>query len=111
MIDIAETLQAQAESLMSKHTPGPWSRNIAEGGGSWIEHIDEDYVSHRVAFVYSDDAFEHTVTPRNHADANLIAAAPALLEALEQVALSPDESAYWMGTVERAIARAKGETE
>lgn len=101
----------------SKFTPGPWSRNIAEGGGSWIEHIDEDYVSHRVAFVYSDDAFEHTVTPRNHADANLIAAAPELydvcqrmLDALPYVSEYDVPIGLW-DDLRSALAKARGENQ
>lgn len=93
-----------------KHTPGPWSYFEAEGGGSFIDHIDTEYVAHRVAFVYSDDAIEHIVTERNLADARLIAAAPDMLTALEILATGNTDPSRVVEIARAAIAKATGAT-
>lgn len=73
---------------MSKHTPGPWTRCLSkESGGSFITHIDADYVGHDVCFVYaSHGMFDPVVTTeQDDANARLIAQAPRLLEDLEDL--------------------------
>lgn len=99
-------------------TPGPWQRSLSkETGGSFIEHIDSQYVSHIVAFVHaSHDMFDPPIpTKEDEANAHLIAAAPELYEAL--VALMDLESRdrvmpagpEW-DAARAALAKARGET-
>ena len=99
-------------------TPGPWQRSLSkETGGSFIEHIDSQYVSHIVAFVHaSHGMFDPPIpTKEDEANAHLIAAAPELYEAL--VALMDLESRdrvmpagpEW-DSARAALAKARGET-
>jgi hypothetical protein len=105
---------------MSGHTPGPWTRcKSTESGGSFITHIDAEYVGHDVCFVYaSHGMFDPVVTTeQDDANANLIAAAPELLESLESVLTlarlkwgNLDKDAWAEFEKARAaIAKAKGE--
>lgn len=59
----------------SKHTPGPWSRV-----GTFVHALSDDGANQFCALV--QDA--HTPTQVLEANARLIAAAPELLEALQQ---------------------------
>ncbi len=61
---------------MSKHTPGPW---ITES------HCDEGYIDIQPTSVYIDRGRDE-VTAEDWANARLIAAAPALLEAGQNAA-------------------------
>lgn len=104
---------------MSEHTPGPWTLGKKEKG--W-QHIDSEnlyspwYQLASVAF--QNRNYQH---PESQANARLIAAAPCLLDALEQVLSSLDwiESSSVCGDskalanvdlvlVKRAIAKATG---
>lgn len=79
---------------MSKHTPGPWilggcsGRMITTPSG------------------YRGDGFIADVDTK--ANAQLIAAAPDMLEALKQVAEHEDAGCYDMKKVLSAIAKAEG---
>lgn len=55
---------------MTQHTLGPWAQN-----GNLIEGLDGETVAYVTAY--------NTMTPRQKANARLIAAAPELLAALE----------------------------
>ena len=66
---------------MSKHTPGPWKFEIAWAGFSAIRGRDGQLIFGVAAG--SDD--ERRLEPEIEANAHLIAAAPDLLEALEDL--------------------------
>jgi len=91
---------------MSKHTPGPW--NYRYGGMSVYPEANADV---DIARVYQ---YRPMSAEENEANARLIAAAPELLEALEEFVhhvefqWHPD-----VATLKQAIAaikKAKGET-
>ena len=80
-----------------KATPGPWQRSPSkESGGSFIEHISPEYISHVVAFVHaSHDMFDPPIaTEEDAANAHLIAAAPELYEALDKLKSSYEALAH-----------------
>ena len=94
----------------SKHTPGPWK--------TWKSELPID--RSRITCVYQEESrtiivdIPHIPWPREEADANahLIAAAPDLLEACEN--LENDDSAipkYAWDMIQAAIAKAHGETD
>jgi len=99
-----------------KATPGPWQRSLSkETGGSFIEHIDSQYVSHIVAFVHaSHDMFDPPIpTKEDEANAHLIAAAPEIYNLLDQYveAFSDKTRGCNLELVARAaLAKARGET-
>ena len=88
---------------MSKHTKGPWKavRTVAPKG--WV--IGREDGLYDIAIVRDGSALED-----NQANARLIAAAPDLLEALEDVRhnVDSDEPEMWH-RVNAAIAKARGE--
>jgi hypothetical protein len=59
--------------LQAKHTPGPWFNRGPLGAGRWINSEKG-----QIAVVYGP-----SVTPEGDANANLVAAAPELLAALQ----------------------------
>ncbi len=76
------------------HTPGPWINN----GSHWIDARNRT----RIAEVYN-------WAPGYSDNANLIAAAPQLLEALEDLLASNPEDHEWQVAQARiAVDRAKG---
>ena len=86
---------------MSKHTPGPWHVEEAIGDAETGETLwctIENENDNSIAGFCSVD----------HAD--LIAAAPKMLEALELIATYPEE-VDTVDVAEKAIAKAKGEAE
>ena len=101
--------------MTTKHTPGPW---IADGSNIKLTGKET-----RIVANVSDPHRPTQQTDVNIANANLIAAAPDLLEALEdaefimrQLAKHPQEVASMLDTLKRsskdaraAIAKAKGE--
>jgi hypothetical protein len=109
---------------MSKHTPGPWKwmRNETEPGLDG----DSPLVSESgESILQLGDCYQNGGEP-NAANANLIAAAPDLLEALELLLVDAEnldgnlesefgsskrkwESPYTFDIARAAIARAKGE--
>lgn len=79
---------------MTQHTPGPWAQN-----GNLIEGPDGETVAYVTAY--------NTMTPRQKANARLIAAAPELLAALENVMANP--TTFSFEPIRAAIAKATGE--
>jgi len=91
---------------MSNHTPGPWE---VDSHGI-VRDIHRKPIKHASAFIegayYDNDATEEST-----ANANLIAAAPDLLAALESLVGAVDP--YCMTNLDdakAAIAKAKGES-
>ena len=80
---------------MSKHTPGPWVYD-----GCWQDIVSCD--GRIIAFASLDGE-------QSEYDARLIAAAPDLLEALEEALDNVDDPNFWAATACAAIAKAKGE--
>ena len=102
-----------------KHTPGPWAVD-SDGAGWYIEATPER--GHSLAFIASPEFQEEPDTSASEAEANasLIAAAPDLLEALNEMtrlALGPTggcSAAEKRNAIEAsiaAIAKATGEGE
>lgn len=102
---------------MSKHTPGPWSKAETRTEGFVITSRNE-------LIVHSVDEYGHYGPIKNSANANLIAAAPDLLEACIQsrailitiLAEITDKIARSVITariemLSATIARAKGESQ
>lgn len=71
------------QMITTKHTPGPWT--VGDSGLSVLKmnQPDPDYLprAQRVADVYQDQQFSE----ESRANAKLVAAAPDLLKACEQV--------------------------
>jgi hypothetical protein len=104
-----------------KHTPGPWS--IREGGRSW--YVEPDIYKNKICI--AEVWTKYASKDQSKADAQLIAAAPALLAALENIlkvcAEVPEQ--VWMDAykhvdlqvntftfddAKRALKQAKGES-
>jgi hypothetical protein len=66
----------------TKFTPGPWSIERYGDGSSLVIHSDED---NRVCFMATASSDRPTSHAAIRANARLIAAAPALYEALKEV--------------------------
>lgn len=84
--------------MSAQHTPGPWMVRSYDSSSVGTK----DYMT---AIIYGENREEET------ANANLIAAAPDLLEALET--LENDDNSipsFAWDMVQSAIAKAKGET-
>jgi len=102
---------------MNKHTPGPWKQGKS-GGISWY-NIYANNETVRVARVFDPSpAPNHKAEgfEIEEANARLIAAAPELLEALEEIATQAGgtfhnnpELAKGVLQARAAIAKAKGE--
>jgi hypothetical protein len=102
------TIPHTEEGGMSEHTPGPWG--VGDGYGSQWGEVLSEY--HRVKVVGRQDHGTGTLTALalNDDDARLIAAAPEMLEALENLenyAGQIPASAWEL--VQDAIAKARGE--
>lgn len=98
---------------MSKHTPGPWTVNELMFGGEVSEH--HIFIEPDVAVIERKVAGHDQ---HDMADARLIAAAPAMLEALEHIAASLYYNDYGdpallssfdESIIDAAIKAAKGE--
>lgn len=90
------------------HTPGPWKVTHDEYAGHYDVHtFDREHGSEAIAQVFYANS---TPGGRGEADANLIAAAPALLEALAVIEnASEDDRIYDLRAIaSAAIAAAKG---
>lgn len=90
---------------MSKHTPGPWHVESADSDGANVVAIAQ------VAWCgtngsYGRDASQTISAKEAKANARLIAAAPDLLEALEELLYARTDKAEQMAHV--AITKAKG---
>lgn len=100
---------------MSKHTPGPWVETVVptSAGSAIIIHSAD----HRIAIIYVDgirkgidDELPRSI--ENRANARLIAAAPELLEELEDLVamIDPDGPlASHVKSAKAVIAKATGE--
>lgn len=87
----------------TKHTPGPWGRNIRAGGKYPIIYAGRN--QHVAQAVQQKDSAE------TEANIDLIACAPELLEALENVADHCEGNMSLRGLgVHEAIAKAKGQS-
>ena len=115
---------------MSKHTPGEWKYKFDEDGGydaisagyeitaendQIIADVDViDYLD--IEWCKWSDAYDirHSRHEMAEANARLIAAAPELLEALEDALSTIDFERHkfrpWQAKARQAIAKAKGET-
>jgi hypothetical protein len=89
------------EDSMSTHTPGPWYE-MTRGRNEYQSAICQEATGNTVALTYTS----------NDADARLIAAAPALLEALKDLLMYVDQSSleggYHTRNARQAIAQAEG---
>ena len=86
---------------MSKHTPGPWS--ISRHWGPCKEHPEW-------ASIDIGEDFKCASGHIGEANARLIAAAPVLLEALQEISSLPDYRSDEAAHIARdAIAKALGE--
>lgn len=88
---------------MSKHTPGPWKKVFASNNFEVQNSIGKCVAD---AWSYDIDEDQDQMT----ANANLIAAAPDLLEALEAVYMMSTRNPEAWDMARAAIARAKGES-
>lgn len=88
---------------MSAHTPGPWTVSIEGLVGSY--RVEESAAHEREAIRADDNERACRIT---EADARLIAAAPDLLAALEQIARTGYTDIGDRLMVEAAIAKATG---
>lgn len=99
--------------MKTKHTPGPWHVVHNSWEYSSIGSVDDQLICrveiNNASTEKTQDAYEII----KEANAHLIAAAPELLEALEQLlpklSQLQDESAFtWPEKIEKLIAKAKG---
>ena len=98
---------------MNKHTPGPWAFVAADDISSEHRYIS----SHWVSGPFTDESQYRTICDiakwdtqeRQIANAQLIAAAPDLLEALEAVLeCGSTTDQWWMDKAKAAINKAEG---
>lgn len=108
---------------MSRHTPGPWKvTGILQNTGSLTIGAPEQRIViadvHNAASIgdflagamkRGGGGFEQDDASTQFANANLIAAAPDMLAALQQVAHHADDEAGFMVSVRRAISLAQAE--
>lgn len=90
----------EEEEIVMTHTPGPWE----VGSFSSVNAISDTNVKFRIA----DATNEYIGIDQSDANARLIAAAPELLEALEEIVSKEN---HWDGNLTKAIkaiAKAKG---
>lgn len=83
---------------MTTHTPGPWTTRPAFASRPTL-HVTDGKGSHLASFS----------GPNYEANARLVAAAPELLAALEQIAYSDFSAEVCKAKAKFAIARAKGQ--
>ena len=92
---------------MNKHTPGPWTaiegrhNSDVEAANHWGSIVDSDDFC--IAAIWAD-------APNTEANAELLAAAPDLLEALKDVAAFGTLRPRLVSVVRAAIAKAEGGT-
>lgn len=97
---------------MSQHTPGPWKAHV-DDGGIWVEppNPNEPVICD---IVLRANAASTLSAVEDEANANLIAAAPEMLEALEASLAYVDIRVFgWLEyekQVRAAISKAKGGT-
>ena len=101
---------------MSEHTPGPWKADKM-GSYIWGPHVgDGEMVAQLRGYGYMKglcDMTEDEIEARMTANANLIAAAPDLLEALAEVEeilrFDSEDHSIALRKLRAAIAKARGE--
>jgi len=89
--------------MKTKHTPGPWK----------VLDIKNDkelmfIVKSEERMIGSFHGFYSDADDKLKADANLIAAAPEMLEMLETI-LNETDDAVWVSKIESILNKAKGE--
>lgn len=98
---------------MNKHTPGPWFLGESERGRHFrAVDAKEHGALASVVWLMEDDDIDGVSSPRCEANAHLIAAAPDLLDALEEVVQwleLGDHEGKMYDKCKSAIARARGE--
>ena len=102
-----------------KHTPGPWVVGASDFLDQWVcidapsGDPDLDYKSWEgIAMAYGCEESPSEGLKKANANARLIAAAPELLDALEELLAATKHLAPCQATAEKAraaIAKAKGE--
>lgn len=95
---------------MSEHTPGPWEWDAGDIGAEYSVPYSDIFKDAGEIIIAS---FNDNI-PEGRANARLIAAAPDLLEALEDIARGPlqgpgDFKVYAQETARKAVAKARGE--
>lgn len=107
---------------MKKHTPGPWKLgdiDITPFGRGFVRSIDADTHGELATVVWQmeDDLDDNQPSTECEANANLIAAAPELLESLvnlvglaELGAARLDKYHAALANAEAVIAKARGES-
>ena len=98
---------------MSEHTPGPWHYEVRPGHSAGLRYVVTNDTIDRIAVISERGGAEWP-----EANARLIAAAPALLEALEDARAQLEEyerertgEQFNNTRINAAIAAAKGEGE
>ncbi len=101
---------------MSKHTPGPWEIGCeqTDGLGRYAQVQSSEEFGDIVARVCVAHKANHTLNRSGRANARLIAAAPELLDALQEIVSAADGSGWdqldaGFSKARAAIAKAKGE--
>lgn len=113
---VAVPTAAGREALTGRHTPGPWFVGERGRNSAGIEigpRYRDGYGINSIAYV-EDEAHEDLSLDEEDANAALIAAAPNLLEALEQIVLDLEDEdcgvpvSEMVKTARVAIAKARG---
>lgn len=113
--EIANLIEQEGKTMEAKHTPGPWGKHkefIYHGslrGGLIAQVYDRAALNRTKA-----DHAKNITMDQAEANARLIAAAPELLEALEEIAAMPyslldRERGQIFRIAEKVIIKARGE--
>lgn len=95
---------------MNRHTPGPWHQGAGNGEGSIFGPEGSGRYINGALWPICTMTGGPDTAAQDTANAALIAAAPALLAALQNIDSNAAESAKWIRRVARnAIALAEGE--
>lgn len=95
------SLKPTGDTQMSKHTPGPWSRDKNDSLCS---------PDGRQVYVWNSGLGNSYRSDETDANARLIAAAPELLEALEAMLPGAEAMGWETSKARAAIAKARGES-
>ena len=100
------------ENVIGKHTPGPWAVHESRTSGFCIVP-DHGVTTQLETVVGCQDEYDHYGAVFKREDANLIAAAPDLLEALETIKRRMHEPRQFLlaeveAIIDIVIARARG---
>lgn len=100
--------------MTTKHTPGPWATDKNDHDVPYQDIKIKAGKRHTVCTIWIDDAPVRDFNAAQHANAGLIAAAPELLEALQEMLDVWEHGglkSYPIGKVRAAINKATGATE